>query len=136
MEERLKKLKDTALRKIEGAAKNGNSSVIIKNAELLKKTELLIKEFNQIKSQVITLEEQTNSSPDLGGADSKAREKSGSEFGRFTADPGRHFLLNRDQARNLKVDIDAPLKDFFSEPSQEEPEKAEQEPNELRISSS
>jgi hypothetical protein len=125
MEERLKNLKDMALRKIEGAAKNGNSSVIIKNAELLKKTELLIRDFNQIKSQVIALEEQTNSSPDLGGADSKAKEKSSSEAIQKKVSPGISGETTDDQARNLKVDIDAQLKDFFSEPSLEASEKAE-----------
>jgi hypothetical protein len=125
MEERLKKLKDTALRKIEGAAKSGNSSVIIKNAEVLKKTELLIRDFNQIKSQIITLEEQTNSSPDLGGADSKAKEKSGSEAIQKEVSPRISGETTDDQVRNLKVDIDTQLKDFFSEPSLEESKKAE-----------
>jgi hypothetical protein len=58
MEERLKKIKKLVLREVERAAKNGNTASIVKNAEILKKGEQLIKALDQIKTQMKGLEEQ------------------------------------------------------------------------------
>ena len=117
MEGRLKKLKGVALKEIEVAVKSGNSTLILKNAEILKKTELLIKDFSQIKAQLITLEQQTNSATDPAGTESNAKERSGSELIQKRVTSRISSEATGDQIGDLKIDIDTQLNDLFSEPS-------------------
>ena len=75
--ERLKRMKTLVLREVARAAKNGNTDSIVKNAEILKRAEQLIKALNHIKTQTTALEEQIQiaSSTDLRVVEEAKQER-------------------------------------------------------------
>ena len=117
LDERLEKLKRSALTKIEGAAKSGNSMVIIKNSEILKKTEQLIKGFTQIKAHVTALEENANYTTDSREAESVQKEKPAPKVIEKVVSPPTNVEAADEESKSLKVELETELGEFFSSTS-------------------
>ena len=113
LDERLEKLKRSALTKIEGAAKSGNSMAIIKHSEILKKTEHLIKGFTQIKAHVTALEENANYQSDSEEAEAVQKEKPAPKVIEKVVSPPTNSEATED-AKSLKVELQEELGEFFS----------------------